>query len=158
MGSQEKRVFRPTEHRDRAMFVWMWVSGVAVRDIAIRNGTSATTVYRWIRRWQREGNVDTRPRTGRPRNFISTSYNKISTKIHCLPTSNLLPPEFLVPKGSHMCSDIHCSSIFPSLASLSLIQNKLRPAFGAFSLRPEFQISLSDETRRLFVEKLYDQQ
>lgn len=60
------RSFKPTEGLERASFVWQWASGVPVRDIAVRSRTSVTTVYRWIRRWQREGHVNTRPRSGRP--------------------------------------------------------------------------------------------
>ncbi|XP_045102571.1 uncharacterized protein LOC123498994 [Portunus trituberculatus] len=72
------RSFRPTEGHERAEFVWLWASGMPVRDIAVRSGTSVTTVYRWIRRWQREGHVNTRPRSGRPP--VSTT-----------PTQNLSP-------------------------------------------------------------------
>lgn len=65
--SMRNQVFRPTGLRERAEFVWLWVEGWSVRAIAQHTGTSVTTVYRWIRRWQKEGNVHDRPRSGRPR-------------------------------------------------------------------------------------------
>lgn len=59
--------FRPTGLDERARFVWMWVEGLSVRMIAQQTGTSVTTVYRWIRRWQQEGHVENKTRSGRPR-------------------------------------------------------------------------------------------
>lgn len=37
----------------RALIVWLWLAGCRVRDISIRTGTSVSTVYRWLKRWQR---------------------------------------------------------------------------------------------------------
>lgn len=45
----------------------MWVCGIPVRTIARDTHISVTTVYRWIRRWRKEGHVNTKPRSGRPR-------------------------------------------------------------------------------------------
>lgn len=47
----------------RVNIVWMWHCGLSVRDIANNTGVSTTTVYRWIHRWNREGNVWTKPRS-----------------------------------------------------------------------------------------------
>lgn len=69
------QVFRPTGLRERAEFVWLWVEGWSARAIAQHTGTSVTTVYRWIRRWQREGNVHDRPRSGRPRSVAKKAGN-----------------------------------------------------------------------------------
>lgn len=81
------RSVRPTQSHERVEFVWLWASGVPVRDIAIRSHTSVTTVYRWIRRYQREGHVNTRPRSGRPPVPVSHSWKgKLS-----LPTYDVLP-------------------------------------------------------------------
>lgn len=60
---------RATGSWERASFVWMWVSGMSLRAIARRTGASVTTVYRWIRRWQREGHVFTRARGCKPRGW-----------------------------------------------------------------------------------------
>ena len=35
---------------------------MSLRTIARHTGSSVTTVYRWIRRWQQEGHINTRPR------------------------------------------------------------------------------------------------
>ncbi|KAG7162400.1 Glutamate receptor ionotropic, kainate 1-like 1 [Homarus americanus] len=51
----------------RAKIVWMWLTGMSARQISRKSGASVTTVYRWIRRWQEEGTVATRPYRRRPR-------------------------------------------------------------------------------------------
>nr|XP_053641796.1 uncharacterized protein LOC128695320 [Cherax quadricarinatus] len=65
---ERQRLIRSTDLMDRARFVRMWVSGKTTRAIARETGSSITTVSRWIRRWKSEGNVNARPRSGRPRN------------------------------------------------------------------------------------------
>lgn len=57
-----QRKVRNTSLTDRARFVWLWMDGMSLHAIARSTGISVTTVHRWIRRWQREGNVNTRPR------------------------------------------------------------------------------------------------
>lgn len=57
-----RRHARATGTQERATFVWMWLEGMSLRAIARHTGASVTTVYRWIRRWQREGHVNTRAR------------------------------------------------------------------------------------------------
>lgn len=52
---------------DRIRFVQLWAGGMSARDIALVTGASMTTVYRWIHRWQREGNVYTRRHRHKPR-------------------------------------------------------------------------------------------
>lgn len=64
-----RRRVRSTGSWERACFVWMWVGGMSLRAIARRTGASVTTVYRWIRRWQREGHVFTRARGCKPRGW-----------------------------------------------------------------------------------------
>lgn len=56
---------RTTNTTQRARMVWMWVGGQSARTIAQATGASVSTVYRWIRRWEQEGNIHTRPRTGK---------------------------------------------------------------------------------------------
>ncbi|KAG7159496.1 putative winged helix-turn-helix domain containing protein 12 [Homarus americanus] len=67
LAMMQRHHFRITDLQDRAKFIWMWKDGFSVRMIANETGTSVTTVYRWIRRWQREGNLCTKTRSGRPR-------------------------------------------------------------------------------------------
>lgn len=50
---------------DRKRIVWLWVAGFAARDIAKETGTSLSTVYRWIRRWEKEGTLVTRSQCDR---------------------------------------------------------------------------------------------
>ncbi|XP_069951462.1 probable glutamate receptor [Cherax quadricarinatus] len=60
MGRRQR--LRPTTLADRVKLVWLWVEGVPVRIIAQETKTSVTTVCRWVRRWQQEGNVNTKQR------------------------------------------------------------------------------------------------
>lgn len=62
-----QREVRPTEFSERAKFIYLWMEGKPVKEIAKDAGTSTTTVYRWIRRWRNEGAIESRPRSGRPR-------------------------------------------------------------------------------------------
>lgn len=52
---------------ERAQIVGMWRAGATVPNIALEMGRSTKTIRRWIRRWEEEGSVETRPRSGRPR-------------------------------------------------------------------------------------------
>ncbi|KAK4313262.1 hypothetical protein Pmani_003158 [Petrolisthes manimaculis] len=45
---------------ERTKIIWLWLAGLAARDIATETGTSLSTVYRWIRRWEKEGTLATR--------------------------------------------------------------------------------------------------
>lgn len=78
---RQRNSFHPTGLRERAWIVWLWVEGWSVRFIAQHTGTSVTTVYRWIRRWEREGNVETRNMSGRPRSspWIRKMGNKLGS-------------------------------------------------------------------------------
>lgn len=110
LKSQDMRnqVFRPTGLRKRAEFVWLWVEGWSAKAIAQHTSTSVTTVYRWIRRWQREGNVHDRPRSGRPRSAAKKAGN--FDDIHL--TGNTEVPN--VKKQSHsfceMFSSVGCNT------------------------------------------------
>ncbi|KAK3882773.1 hypothetical protein Pcinc_012852 [Petrolisthes cinctipes] len=63
---KHRRPFRLTALSERAKFVLLWVEGMTTTDIAREMDVSANTVSRWIKRWKLEGNVNTRPRLGRP--------------------------------------------------------------------------------------------
>lgn len=45
----------------RKQIVWLWLTGCSALAISKKTGVSLSTVYRWIRRWQAEGTVETRP-------------------------------------------------------------------------------------------------
>lgn len=49
---EHKQLFRKTSFAERVRFVWLWQRGLSFRAIAKRTETSATTVRRWVRRWQ----------------------------------------------------------------------------------------------------------
>ncbi|XP_069941765.1 uncharacterized protein [Cherax quadricarinatus] len=69
---RERRKCQPTCVRERTRFVHMWVGGMSLRSIALSSGVSVSTVFRWIHRWLREGNVNTRRYVYRPRLGIAT--------------------------------------------------------------------------------------
>ncbi|KAG7173910.1 putative winged helix-turn-helix domain containing protein 13, partial [Homarus americanus] len=59
-----------SRNKDRLTYVVMRLGvkgGMALADVADAKGVSKKTVQRWITRWQEEGSVTTRPRSGRPR-------------------------------------------------------------------------------------------
>ncbi|KAG0727317.1 hypothetical protein GWK47_034901 [Chionoecetes opilio] len=45
----------------------MWEAGVKIKDISQVLGVSKVTMQRWFTRWQNDGNVKTKSRTGKPR-------------------------------------------------------------------------------------------
>lgn len=59
-SSMERRV---RQHKarvaDRSRIIWMWLAGIPPQNISTQNGVSISTVYRWIRRWQKEGTLKT---------------------------------------------------------------------------------------------------
>ncbi|KAK3877268.1 hypothetical protein Pcinc_018003 [Petrolisthes cinctipes] len=57
----------PSVIADRGKIIGMWENGTPVLIIAEQTGFAQSTVYRWIARWQTEGSLETRPRSGRPR-------------------------------------------------------------------------------------------
>lgn len=48
------RTFRKTRIAERAMFVYLRDAGLSLRTIAEKTGSSATTVRRWVNRWNKE--------------------------------------------------------------------------------------------------------
>lgn len=46
---------------ERSRIVLLWMGGTSAKLISKQTGSSLSTVYRWIRRWQEEGSVKTRP-------------------------------------------------------------------------------------------------
>lgn len=62
---EEPHSHKTTNITQRSKIVWMWISGQSARCIAQETHTSVSTVYRWIRRWEREGSVSTKPRNER---------------------------------------------------------------------------------------------
>lgn len=63
VGRSKRRLTVP---EDRVRFVTLWMCGISARDIAENTGASVTTVYRWVRRWQDEGTLETRWSVRRP--------------------------------------------------------------------------------------------
>lgn len=98
-GRMEKRgSYIRTLKTDRLRMVWMWLEGKSARAISLETGISICTVYRWIRRWREEGNVDIRPYRGKYRcNAMSplllTSYSSQLIK-HFLDTHYTLAPMY----------------------------------------------------------------
>lgn len=121
--------FRPTTLSERTWIVWMWQCGLSARLIAQESGTSVTTVCRWIRRWTREGNVNTRPRLGRPPRITTSSGEYIRSNI----------AKELLSSGHDVCIPRHRSAVdrrcfsetykknWPSLNGSRLVSNYANP-------------------------------
>lgn len=58
---------------ERVRLVWMWLTGLSVQQISSETGASVTTVYRWLRRWQEEGTLQTKSYRRAPRRRVRTS-------------------------------------------------------------------------------------
>lgn len=61
----KRRQSQQTDLSERQRLVRLWMRGMSCRAIARESGKSTTTVCRWIRRWHKEGNLETRPQTSR---------------------------------------------------------------------------------------------
>ncbi|KAK3885063.1 hypothetical protein Pcinc_010717 [Petrolisthes cinctipes] len=63
---------------DRTRIMWLWLAGITPRDIAAETGTSLSTVYRWIRRWEKKGTLVSRflLRLRSPMSRKATAYNE----------------------------------------------------------------------------------
>lgn len=61
------RANAPAVVADRGRIIGLWQSGMTPADVADTMGVSKKTVQRWITRWEQEGSLATRPRSGRPR-------------------------------------------------------------------------------------------
>lgn len=77
-----RRRARPTSSWERARFVSMWISGMSLRAIARQTGSSVTTVYRWIQRWQNEGHINTRNRIYRSLESSPQYCNSLTKAAH----------------------------------------------------------------------------
>lgn len=98
---------------DRARIVWMWLSGMSVREISQESGTSVSTVYRWIRRWQKEGSLERRSPPGRPYSISRERYAALARTAQSSPRAatihspaslqlscNTQKAECFMPKGT----------------------------------------------------------
>lgn len=43
---------------ERLDIIWLWLEGLSTKDISLKTGVSVSTVYRWIRRWQKSRQPD----------------------------------------------------------------------------------------------------
>ncbi|KAK4294105.1 hypothetical protein Pmani_033245 [Petrolisthes manimaculis] len=58
---------------DRGRIIGLWESGMPTREFALTTGVSQRSVQRWIKRFEEEGSLHTKPRSGRPR--VTTPVN-----------------------------------------------------------------------------------
>ncbi|KAG7157648.1 putative Glutamate receptor-like 80 [Homarus americanus] len=86
MEMERRRTTKPTALAERAGFVKMWREGMSLHAIARETGVSVTTVFRWIHRWLKEGNVNTRPRGHRPHSTYAEGRSAASYAVVCHPT------------------------------------------------------------------------
>lgn len=72
----------------RGRIIGMWECGKSSREISEMAGVSVSTVNRWIRRWQEEDSVKTKPRSGRPKVTTQEDVNRIMDTIQVHPKLN----------------------------------------------------------------------
>lgn len=95
----------------RTTIIRLWLQGLCVRDISYLTRASMTTVYRWVKRWQDNGTVMTRPYSKTSR-FSLSNYNSqlnsdFSQMIHL--SNSLHVPYFLHFQGKP--NDKDCGSL-----------------------------------------------
>lgn len=69
--------YKKTMMAERERFVWMWLGGLSYRAIAQWTGASATTVQRWVSRWQREGDLRSKKIKPRGRGLIRSQMSTL---------------------------------------------------------------------------------
>lgn len=79
-----KSSVKKTEMSDRLQFVNLWLSGLSLRFIAFLTGASATTVRRWVRRWQRDGDLHTKTRRRRKKCLLQIQTASSSLEINAI--------------------------------------------------------------------------
>ncbi|ROT79300.1 Variant Ionotropic Glutamate Receptor [Penaeus vannamei] len=126
-----------TRRDERYAIVRLWQSGLSARLIADETGTSTTTVYRWVRRWQEDGNVENKPRVDR-NPFCS---------LGLAPGNDLAPGNSLQSTvASHFLRNFELSSTWPKdfLAPYAPPRDQIGPfAFHGESTTLPQQISLT---------------
>ncbi|KAG7162331.1 putative variant ionotropic glutamate receptor-like 5, partial [Homarus americanus] len=88
MGRRHR--MRQTALNERARIIRLWVDGTSARAIAQTTGTSASTVYRWIHRWEQEGSINTKSR-------IRRSTYKKRCNLGTLTSTEIMPPLLASP-------------------------------------------------------------
>ena len=72
----------------RGRIVGMRESGLTPTQIARELGLSRTTVYLWLKRWEEEGNLKDKRRTGAPRKTTAAEDRHIVERVEANPFSN----------------------------------------------------------------------
>ncbi|KAK4328864.1 hypothetical protein Pmani_000754 [Petrolisthes manimaculis] len=62
-----RRTDNPAVIATRGRMIGMWEAGMPLPAIAHELGVSRQTVWRWVQRWQEEGVLMTKPKSGRPK-------------------------------------------------------------------------------------------
>ncbi|KAK4306668.1 hypothetical protein Pmani_021525 [Petrolisthes manimaculis] len=62
-----RRTDNPAVIATRGRMIGMWEAGMPLPAIAHELGVSRQTVWRWVQRWQEEGVLTTKPKSGRPK-------------------------------------------------------------------------------------------
>nr|XP_053652035.1 uncharacterized protein LOC128702051 [Cherax quadricarinatus] len=131
----KRRTIGSTDVNDRATFIWMWENGSNARAIARDTGSSVTTVRRWINRWKKEGNVNTKPRSGRPRR---------KPVIYGTETERF-------PSAEQMLYFRH----FPRQANFPLAYYSLPPSFTIYSKNSDAVLNINSTFQQYFLDYLF---
>ena len=58
----------------RKRLIWLWLAGLSAREISCYTGASVSTVYRWVRRWQTGGSLESKHSKGRQPERVLEEY------------------------------------------------------------------------------------
>ncbi|XP_068216613.1 probable glutamate receptor [Palaemon carinicauda] len=95
-----------TDMSERTRFIWMWASGLSVRDIARHTGSSVSTIYKWIRRWKKDGSIHTKNRW-HPR-AIAVGCPEVPTPLEA---ATGICPNYMLQMSGHARND-SCNECF----------------------------------------------
>ena len=79
---------RPEVITRRSMMVGLREAGHSISEVARQMGVSRATAQLWLHRFEREGHVKTRPRSGRPRVLSAEQDDRIVEEIRACPKSS----------------------------------------------------------------------
>lgn len=102
------RPFRATGVADRVKFVHMRMAGMTYRTIAQETGTSPTTVYKWVKRWKKEHNLDSK----KSKRIFRTTHREMEPVVLPLsnvsePWRNVTPPKTSVEADASAACSVH---------------------------------------------------
>ncbi|KAK4308442.1 hypothetical protein Pmani_019863 [Petrolisthes manimaculis] len=102
-------------------------SGLSTCDIAEEVGVHRTTVYRWLKRWDEEGNLRDHSKPGRARKTTAEEDRRIREYFETHPFSNAIAAR------EHLQLDLSAETIWPFLQSPPNVRKTVPNTFGCLA-------------------------